>query len=200
MLKCQSGVTPGPQESTAKYSSYLLLSLMKPPSSLPIPEKYAFDDTPKAFKRMMQRKNSNPSDFKKSKTEEPVSASVVKRTSSFDQPASSNAKIIKSTSASASQTSTKYTPTASSLAAGFKTIRSKRKAHLQSRDLKKKLKRFDSQAEHFLPQSALSRDVRDVVQEPPKLHQPKKTFKRVKDDREELKSWSDLEDELEEEE
>lgn len=167
------------------------------PSSLPIPEKYAFDDTPKAFKRMMQRKNFNPSDFKKSKTEDHVPASVVKRSSSFDQPASTNAKIVKSTSTSASnlQTSTKHTLTASSLAAGFKTIRSKRKAHLQSRDLKKKLKRFDSQSEHFLPQSALSRDVRDVVQEPPKLHQPKKTFKRVKDDREELKSWSDLEEE-----
>lgn len=152
---------------------------------------------------MMQRKNANPSDFKKSKTEDYVPASVVKRSSSFDQPASSNAKIVKSTSTSTStsalQTSTKHTPTTSSLAAGFKTIRSKRKAHLQSRDLKKKLKRFDSQSEHFLPQSALSRDVRDVVQEPPKLHQPKKTFKRVKDDREELKSWSDLEeDEVEE--
>ena len=160
-------------------------------SSLPIPEKYKFDDTPKAFKRMMQRKEAS-GDFKKVKSDEPsVSSSAIKRNYSFDH--HSNTKVSKSTPHTA-KTSHVGTAAAVSVSAGFKIIRSKRKAHLQSRDLKKKLKRFDSQSDHFLPQSTLSRDVRDVVQEPPKLHQPKKTFKKIKDEREELRAWNDLDD------
>ena len=157
---------------------------MKNARILPIPAKYGFDDTPKAFTRMMQRKEAM-GDFKRVKSDGPIVSSTNTNISSLKRsPSPLNIPRIGSTSASKA-----------SVSSGFKTIRSKRKAHLQTRDLKKKLKKFDSQNEHFLPQSTVARDVRDVVQEPPKLLQPKKTFKKIKEEREMLRSWSDLEDE-----
>lgn len=155
---------------------------------LPVPSSYAFDDTPKAFKRMLQRKNGDQEAYKKSKQQQ-AEVLTIKRSAKDDT-------IGKSSISNDSQT-TAATVNKSSTAAGFKTVRTKRKAHLQARDLKKKLKRFDTTRELPFHPSNTRKDVRDVVQEPPKLQQPKKTFKKVKDDREELKSWSDYEDELE---
>lgn len=168
---------------------------MKKPA-LPIPEKYGFDDTPKAFTRMMQRKNNEKNnEFKRFKSDEPspsLQASSVKRKyNEFNHLESSvNTKSQAGPKSSAGNT---ITPK-SNISSGFKTIRSKRKAHLQSRDLKKKLKKFDSSADNHVSQSSFSRDVRDVVQEPPKLHQPKKAFKKIKDEREKVRAWSDLDD------
>jgi hypothetical protein len=161
---------------------------------LPVPSSYAFDDTPKAFKRMLQRKNGDQEAYKKSKQQQ-AEVLTTKRSAKDDT--------IRKSDISNQPTVTpvnKSSTTAYSAATGFKTVRTKRKAHLQARDLKKKLKRFDTTRELPFHPSNTRKDVRDVVQEPPKLKQPKKTFKKVKDDREELKSWSDYEDELEAEE
>lgn len=155
----------------------------------PVPSSYAFDDTPKAFKRMLQRRNGDQEAYKKSKQEQ----SFKRTLESTDKPVHKKQRFHDS-HPSPSQPSQTTQP---ALSTGFKTVRAKRKAHLQSRDLKKKLKRFD--ATRDLP-THTRKHVRDVVQEPPKLHQLKKTFKKVKDEKEELKSWSDYEDELEAEE
>lgn len=158
----------------------------------PVPSSYAFDDTPKAFKRMLQRKNGDQEAYKKSKQEQ----SFKRTLESTDQPAHQKQRFHDS-QPSPSQPSQTTQP---ALSTGFKTVRAKRKAHLQSRDLKKKLKRFDATRDLPFHSTHTRKHVRDVVQEPPKLHQLKKTFKKVKDEKEELKSWSDYEDELEAEE
>lgn len=182
---------------------------MKKPSetarTLPVPSSYDFDDTPKAFKRMLQRKNGDTEAYKKSKQQQ-ADHHHFKRSAAEQPPVTDKKQKVSDNTQSKSQSQdsnsikTFTAPASLSLATGFKTVRAKRKAHLQSRDLKKKLKRFDASRELPSHPSHTRKHVRDVVQEPPKLHQPKKTFKKVKDEREELKSWSDYEDELEAEE
>lgn len=164
-------------------------------AALPVPSSYAFDDTPKAFKRMLQRKNNDQEAYKKSKQQQADHFPNKRSAEQSLKPTANNQK--RSSDKPPSQVLTNTQPLFS-LANGFKTVRAKRKIHLQSRDLKKKLKRFDATRELPLHPSNNRKDVRDVVQEPPKLHQLKKTFKKVKDEREEVKSWSEDEDELEE--
>ena len=155
---------------------------------------------------MLQRKNGDQETYKKSKQQQADNFSQ-KRSADIHHKVASN-KLVKESDTHPTPTTNKSNPhlhpqkstPSASLATGFKTIRSKRKAYLQTRDLKKKLKRFDVSRELPSHPSVTRKNVRDVVQEPPKLHQPKKTFKKVKDEREELKSWSDYEDELEQEE
>ena len=172
-------------------------------ASLTVPSSYAFDDTPKAFKRMLQRKNNDQEAYKKSKQQQADHFTKKRSVEPSSKSADNNQKRVDNSPSLSSQSSqsSKFSVTTNtqplSLANGFKTVRAKRKVHLQSRDLKKKLKRFDATRELPFHPSNTRKDVRDVVQEPPKLHQPKKTFKKVRDEREELKSWSDYEDELE---
>lgn len=175
-------------------------------TALPIPAKYEFDDTPKAFKRMLQRKNGNEDEYRKLKhggdanrklENRQEKSSFVAKPKNFDLTTNPNTKFLTKVQV---QANTKTTNTFAS----SNTIRAKRKAHLQSRDLKKKLKRHSSSLEYTNANTpgtnptAFRRDVRDVVQEPPKLHRPRKTFKKVRDSNEEVKSWSE-DDELAEE-
>lgn len=176
-------------------------------TALPVPDSYAFDDTPKAFKRMLQRKqqqelngysknHENHENHENRENRKSSEATSENRKS----PVNVNHKSPVNYNLSANNNSSVNTGSikTASPAAGFKNVRAKRKAHLQARDLKKKLKRFDTQLDlphHSTSSTARRRDVRDIVQEPPKLHRPKKVFKKVKDERDELKSWSDYEDE-----
>lgn len=162
----------------------------------PVPSSYAFDDTPKAFKRMLQRKNGDQDAYKKSKQQQQQEVIFKRSSESTKTPAA----VQKQKTHDSQPSKPTLSPSQPSLATGFKTVRAKRKAHLQTRDLKKKLKRFDATRELPIHPTHTRKHVRDVVQEPPKLHQVKKTFKKVKDEKEELKSWSDYEDELEAEE
>lgn len=158
---------------------------------MPVPQKYEFDDTPKAFKRMLQRKNGDEAEYKKRKNEQAEDAGKgQKGEPKKDKVAYTNTKTSNPTISDTSNSSySKSSPHA------INTIRAKRKAHLQARDLKKKLKRGTAALEDSARNQTVRRDVREVVQEPPRLHQPKKTFKKVKESTEEIKSWSE-DDEL----
>ena len=151
------------------------------------PAKYEYDDTPKAFKRMLQRKNGDPTAYKKMK--EGNNGEEVSKDTANTVNISNTTKI--TNTPNISRNNPVKTTTKASTPSGFKTIRAKRKSHLQTRDLKKKLKRYDSHLESTQTISDLRKDVRDVVQEPPKLHKPKQTFKKMREASETIKSWSD---------
>ena len=165
---------------------------------------------------MLQRKNGDREEYKRNKmswgrdtkeTKRPLDSpdshdSRDSRDSrdSHDKPAATKISKLDSSSPDMSTSkSSKYkiasnTNTPAKSASSFKSLRSKRKAHLQTRDLKRKLKKFDAHRDLAQHNSISRRDVRDVVQEPPKLHGPKKTFKKVLGAEEEIKSWSDIDD------
>lgn len=156
---------------------------------LPVPEKYAFDDTPKAFTRMMQRKNGIlfNEEMNKNKKQKLNDNSIMKRSFEHKNFIKDSRKI--------SPSSSSFKKIVESPPLILSKLRVKRKAHLQARDQKKKLKRSDQILENYGTNHSIRKDVRDVVQEPPKLHQPKKTFKKVRDVKEEVKNWNEEDDE-----
>jgi hypothetical protein len=164
-------------------------------------EGYGFDDTPKAFKRMLQRKDEIFG--KRNKSSDGIDTSAVHHGTKRSFESVDTSKSTVKTSQKLHKAQNVYTTTTTSTnataatktkntATNNKTLRAKRKAHLQSRDLKKKQKRQGNVLDQTLHGSLRRTDVRDVVQEPPKLAvKPKKTFKRVLDDQAAVKAWEE---------
>lgn len=128
---------------------------------------YEHDDTPKAFKRLMQFKNKLT---EKKNTPKPTPTLV----SSFSKPKPSTSTPAETNSASSNaQSLIKFAEAGSKLSA-------KRKAYQKKRDERKRAKKQKSSLERDYQSSrTVIKSVRDIVQEPPKLLvKPKKVFKK----------------------
>ena len=142
------------------------------------PATYEHDDTPKAFKRLMQFK------AKMAQKPAPKPFSPVKPVS---YPSTTKKIIATEEAAPVSRTAQSLIKFAE---AGSK-ISEKRKAYLKKRDERKRAKKQNSAVERdFHSSRQIIKSVRDVVQEPPKaLVKPKKVFKK------EIQSAKDSDDE-----
>jgi hypothetical protein len=138
------------------------------------PATYQHDDTPKAFKRLMQ--------FKNARSQGSVCASVGKANVSNTSSSFANPNITTASKKTGNEPSLPPKPSQNLIKfaeAGTK-ISAKKKAYHKKRDERKRAKKQNSALERdFHNTRPVIKNVRDTVQEPPKvLAKPKKVFKK----------------------
>ncbi len=128
------------------------------------PKTYEHDDTPKAFKRMMQLKTKMAMKHVTTSTKPTI---IYAKPSTVSKPTS------ESLASKTAQNLIKFAESATRISA-------KKKAYHKKRDDRKRAKKQNSALERdFHSSRTIVKDVRDIVKEPPKsLPQPKKVFKK----------------------